>query len=89
MQVPEGKKNIRLQELQKLLSEQQKTLQEDMVSRTESVLFEKTGRQIGQVVGKSDYLHAVHVPGEENKVGLLENVLITGSNTNSLEGKIV
>ena len=89
MQVSEGKKNIRLQELQKLLSEQQKTLQEDMVGRTVSVLFEKTGRQIGQVVGKSDYLHAVHVPGEENKVGLLENVLITGSNTNSLEGKIV
>jgi len=89
MQVPEGKKNIRLQELQKLLSEQQKTLQEDMVGRTVSVLFEKTGRQIGQVVGKSDYLHAVHVPGEENKVGFLENVLITGSNTNSLEGKIV
>ena len=89
MQVPEGKKNIRLQELQKLLSEQQKTVQEDMVGRTVSVLFEKTGRQIGQVVGKSDYLHAVHVPGEENKVGLLENVLITRSNTNSLEGKIV
>ena len=89
MQVPEGIKNIRLQELQKLLSEQQKTVQEDMVGRTVSVLFEKTGRQIGQVVGKSDYLHAVHVPGEENKVGLLENVLITGSNTNSLEGKIV
>jgi tRNA-2-methylthio-N6-dimethylallyladenosine synthase len=88
MQVPEGKKNIRLQELQKLLSEQQKTVQEDMVGRTVSVLFEKTGRQIGQVVGKSDYLHAVHVPGEENRVGLLENVLITGSNTNSLEGKI-
>ena len=89
MQVPEGKKNIRLQELQKLLSEQQKTVQEDMVGRTVSVLFEKTGRQIGQVVGKSDYLHAVHAPGEENKVGLLENVLIIGSNTNSLEGKIV
>ena len=89
MQVPEGKKNIRLQELQKLLSAQQKTVQEDMVGRTVSVLFEKTGRQIGQVVGKSDYLHAVHVLGEENKVGLLENVLITGSNTNSLEGKII
>ena len=89
MQVPEGKKNIRLQELQKLLSEQQKTVQEDMVGRTVSVLFEKTGRQIGQVVGKSDYLHAVHVPGDQNKVGLLESVLITGSNTNSLQGKIV
>jgi tRNA-2-methylthio-N6-dimethylallyladenosine synthase len=89
MQVPEDKKNIRLQELQKLLSEQQKTVQEDMIGRTVTVLFEKTGRQSGQVVGKSDYLHAVHVPGDQNKVGLLESVLITGSNTNSLQGKIV
>jgi tRNA-2-methylthio-N6-dimethylallyladenosine synthase len=89
MQVPENKKNIRLQELQKLLSEQQKTVQEDMIGRTVTVLFEKTGRQSGQVVGKSDYLHAVHVPGDQNKVGLLESVLITGSNTNSLQGKIV
>jgi len=89
MHVPEDKKNIRLQELQKLLSEQQKTVQEDMIGRTVTVLFEKTGRQSGQVVGKSDYLHAVHVPGDQNKVGLLESVLITGSNTNSLQGKIV
>ena len=89
MQVPEDKKNIRLQKLQKLLSEQQKTVQEDMIGRTVTVLFEKTGRQSGQVVGKSDYLHAVHVPGDQNKVGLLESVLITGSNTNSLQGKIV
>jgi tRNA-2-methylthio-N6-dimethylallyladenosine synthase len=89
MQVPEDKKNIRLQELQRLLSEQQKTVQEDMIGRTVTVLFEKTGRQSGQVVGKSDYLHAVHVPGDQNKVGLLESVLITGSNTNSLQGKIV
>ena len=89
MQVPEDQKNIRLQELQKLLSEQQKTVQEDMIGRTVTVLFEKTGRQSGQVVGKSDYLHAVHVPGDQNKVGLLESVLITGSNTNSLQGKIV
>jgi tRNA-2-methylthio-N6-dimethylallyladenosine synthase len=89
MQVPEDKKNIRLQEFQKLLSEQQKTVQEDMIGRTVTVLFEKTGRQSGQVVGKSDYLHAVHVPGDQNKVGLLESVLITGSNTNSLQGKII
>ena len=46
MQVPEGKKNTRLQELQKLLSEQQKTVQEDMVGRTVSVYLKKLGAKL-------------------------------------------
>ena len=49
-QVPEEIKNIRLQELQKLLGHQQKTVQQDMVGRTVRVLFEKTGRQSGQEI---------------------------------------
>ena len=88
-QVTEDVKNTRLQELQKLLVEQQKTVQQDMVGRTVRVLFEKHGRQIDQVVGKSDYLHAVHASGDDDKIGCVENVLITKSNTNSLEGKII
>ena len=88
-QVTEDVKNTRLQELQKLLVEQQKTVQQDMVGRTVSVLFEKHGRQIDQVVGKSDYLHAVHASGDDDKIGCVENVLITKSNTNSLQGKII
>ena len=40
--------------------------------REVSVLFEKPGRLPGQMIGKSDYLHAVHVrtdarPGEIEK----------------------
>ena len=88
-QVPEEIKNIRLQKLQKLLAQQQTTAQQDMVGRTVRVLFEKTGRQSGQVVGKSDYLHAVHVLGDQRKVGRVEDVLIIKSNTNSLEGKLI
>ena len=88
-QVTENVKNTRLQELQKLLVEQQKKVQQDMVGRTVRVLFEKNGRQIDQVVGKSDYLHAVHASGDDDKIGCVENVLITKSNTNSLQGKII
>ena len=88
-QVTENVKNTRLQELQKLLVEQQKTVQQDMVGRTVRVLFEKNGRQIDQVVGKSDYLHAVHASVDDDKIGCVENVLITKSNTNSLQGKII
>ena len=77
-QVTEDVKNTRLQELQKL-SRQQKKVQQDMVGRTVRVLFEKNGRQIDQVVGKSDYLHAVHASGGDDKIGCVENVLITKS----------
>ena len=88
-QVAEDVKNRRLQELQKLLVDQQKKVQQDMVGQTVRVLFEKNGRQIDQVVGKSDYLHAVHASGDDDKIGRVENVLITKSNTNSLQGKII
>ena len=88
-QVAEDVKNRRLQELQKLLVDQQKKVQQDMVGQTVRVLFEKNGRQIDQVVGKSDHLHAVHASGDDDKIGRVENVLITKSNTNSLQGKII
>ena len=32
-----------------------------MVGREVSVMFERKGRLEGQMVGKSEYLHAVHV----------------------------
>jgi tRNA-2-methylthio-N6-dimethylallyladenosine synthase len=53
-----------LQRLQALLtSQQQRAAQDAMVGREVSVLFEKAGRMPGQMVGKSEYLHAVHVQG--------------------------
>jgi hypothetical protein len=35
-----------------------------MVGREVGVLFEKPGRMPGQMTGKSDHLHAVHVMGD-------------------------
>ena len=60
-QVEEGAKAERLARLQTLLSTQQRAVQDAMVGRNVSVLFEKPGRMAGQSVGKSEYLHAVHV----------------------------
>ena len=48
------------------------------------VLYEKPGRQAGQMIGKSDHLHAVHVTHPEGQVGQLLRVRITGSASNSL-----
>ncbi|PZO64280.1 MAG: tRNA (N6-isopentenyl adenosine(37)-C2)-methylthiotransferase MiaB [Paracoccus denitrificans] len=87
--VPEAVSDARLQELQALLTRQQKAAQESMVGREVGVLFEKTGRQAGQIIGKSDYLHSVFVNAPDHLVGELHRVRIKSSAANSLEGELV
>jgi tRNA-2-methylthio-N6-dimethylallyladenosine synthase len=79
----------RLQELQALITAQQREAQKAMVGREVQVLYEKPGRQDGQMVGKSDHLHAVHVDHTEGKIGQLVRVRIAASMTNSLAGTLV
>ncbi|MDI3338322.1 tRNA (N6-isopentenyl adenosine(37)-C2)-methylthiotransferase MiaB [Defluviimonas aestuarii] len=79
--------DARLQALQALITEQQRAAQKAMIGREVSVLFEKPGRLPGQMVGKSDYLHAVHVQTDA-KPGQIAKVRITKSAPNSLAGDI-
>jgi tRNA-2-methylthio-N6-dimethylallyladenosine synthase len=76
--------DARLQALQSLVTVQQRAAQQAMVGRHVGVLYEKAGRLPGQMVGKSDHLHAVHVTDPVGKVGDLVQVLVTGASTNSL-----
>jgi tRNA-2-methylthio-N6-dimethylallyladenosine synthase len=76
--------DVRLQELQALVTAQQRAAQDAMVGRTVGVLYEKAGRLPGQMVGKSDHLHAVHVADLTGKVGDLVQVRVTSASTNSL-----
>jgi tRNA-2-methylthio-N6-dimethylallyladenosine synthase len=78
--------DARLHELQALVTAQQRAAQEAMVGREVSVLFEKAGRMPGQMTGKSDYLHAVHVSAGGVAPGDLARVRITQSGPNSLAG---
>jgi tRNA-2-methylthio-N6-dimethylallyladenosine synthase len=78
--------DARLQELQALITRQQRAAQEDMVGREVGVLFEKPGRLPGQWIGKSDYLHAVHATGDGLAPGVLARVRITAAAPNSLAG---
>jgi tRNA-2-methylthio-N6-dimethylallyladenosine synthase len=84
-----GLADARLQELQALITAQQRAAQEAMVGREVSVLFEKPGRLPGQMGGKSDYLHAVHVQAPEARAGQIARVKITASAPNSLAGTLV
>ncbi len=81
-------KDERLQRLQAVLGRQQRAAQESMVDRTVSVLFERPGRLPGQVVGKSEYLHAVHVADGRAAVGEILPVRINASGSNSLSGEV-
>jgi tRNA-2-methylthio-N6-dimethylallyladenosine synthase len=87
-QLPEDVKDDRLHRLQALIDRQQKAAQEAMVGREVGVLFEKPGRMPGQMTGKSDHLHAVHVTGDVAP-GDLRRVRITASTSNSLAGELV
>ena len=79
----------RLQRLQALLTRQQREIQESMVGREVGVLFEKPGRLPGQMLGKSDYLHAVHVADCNKEIGDLARVRIVSSSVNSLAGELI
>jgi tRNA-2-methylthio-N6-dimethylallyladenosine synthase len=78
----------RLQRLQALIAEQQRTVQEAMIGRDLTVLIEKPGRMPGQMTGKSEYLHAVHLDAAGCRVGDLLRVRVTGSERNSLSARI-
>ncbi len=83
--------DTRLQELQRLITAQQHAAQDAMVGREVGVLFEKPGRLAGQLAGKSDHLHAVHVDGAEGRarVGDIARVRIVAAGPNSLGGVLV
>ena len=81
--------NERLQELQTLLTSQQHAVQASMVGREVSVLFEKKGRSDGQLIGKSEYMHAVHAVAPEHVLGQIIPVRITKNMTNSLTAEII
>jgi len=87
--LPEAVLDERLHRLQALIAEQQRAAQQAMVGRELGVLFEKPGRLKGQMVGKSEYLHAVHVADCDAAPGTLRRVRITGSAANSLAGILV
>ncbi|SMX44316.1 tRNA (N6-isopentenyl adenosine(37)-C2)-methylthiotransferase MiaB [Octadecabacter ascidiaceicola] len=88
-QVEEDVKLERLHRLQALLSEQQYDIQKSMIGRTVKVLFEKHGRETGQMIGKSEYLHAVFAETSDVSIGDIRDVRIVKSERNSLGGEIV
>ncbi|GIX12431.1 MAG: tRNA-2-methylthio-N(6)-dimethylallyladenosine synthase [Paracoccaceae bacterium] len=78
----------RLARLQALLADQQRSFLQSMVGRTMPVLFEKAGREAGQVVGRSPWLHPVVVAGPGALIGAIRPVAVTAAQPHSLAGRL-
>jgi tRNA-2-methylthio-N6-dimethylallyladenosine synthase len=87
-QLPEELKAARLSQLQHLLDHQQTSFNTGFVGKVLSVLFEKPGRRMGQLVGRSPYLQAVHAEAAPELLGRIMPVEIAAAGPNSLSGVI-
>ncbi|HEY1504932.1 MAG TPA: MiaB/RimO family radical SAM methylthiotransferase, partial [Stellaceae bacterium] len=86
-QIPESVKSERLQILQEHIEERQQHFNESCAGRVLPVLFEKPGRHVGQLVGRSPYLQWVHAQAPARCLGAVLPVRITGGGPNSLAGE--
>ncbi len=78
--------DARLQELQALLEKQLIDFNRATLGKTVPVLFERPGRDAGQLVGKSPYLQAVHVDAPAHFIGQVADVEITALGHYTLGG---
>jgi len=88
-QISEKVKSERLQALQALLLEQQDQFNNAQVGKTLDVLFEKPGRETGQIVGRSPWLHPVHAKADASLIGRVAKVRVEARTANSLRGALV
>ena len=78
----------RLARLQALLDEQQRRFNAALVGHTIDVLFERRGRNAGQLAGRSPWMQAVHAEAPGEALGRLVRVEITAGHANSLSGRL-
>ena len=85
-QIPEDVKAARLDALQKLLLRQQYAFDDSMIGRVQPVLFEKSARDPGQLMGRTPYQQPVHVMADATLIGTVADVRVERRTANSLHG---
>jgi tRNA-2-methylthio-N6-dimethylallyladenosine synthase len=87
-QAPDEVKDERLRRLQGLIEDQQTAFNAAQTGRILPVLFEKVGRNAGQLIGRSPYLQSVHVTAPDRLLGQIVPVRIDSAARNSLAGAL-
>jgi len=88
-QVDEATKARRLTALQDLIEDQRQTFNRASVGQRLEVLFEKSGRREGQVIGRSPTMQSVFAEGPQSLIGELMQVEMVAVEPRSLHGRIV
>ena len=87
-QLPEATKDERLQRLQHEIDRQLDLFNARFIGTVTDVLFEKSAKRPGQIVGKSPYLQSVHVMGPTSMIGDIGAVSITKVGSFTLDGTL-
>jgi tRNA-2-methylthio-N6-dimethylallyladenosine synthase len=87
-QVGEVVKRERLERLQAVLDDGHGQFNGASVGKTMPVLFEKAGRNAGQLVGRTPYLQLVQAEAGPEFIGEIVDVEIQTAGANSLSGVI-
>jgi len=88
-QVPEAVKAERLARLQALLNANTLDFNLRAVGKVYPVLFDRTGKSPGHLVGRSPFMQAVTVEAEDHLLHTLQNVRILKAGPNNLHGELV
>ncbi len=88
-QIAEKVKSERLDILQRLLLAQQDAANNAAIGKRLEVLFEKSGRREGQIVGRTPHLQPVHVEAPVSLIGNIRPVHIEALTANSLKGRLI
>ncbi len=86
-QVPEAVKADRLARLQARLAEDQAAFNAACVGRETEILVEKTGREPGQVAGRTPWLQPAHLSAAPETIGEIVRVRIEAAQRNSLSAR--
>jgi tRNA-2-methylthio-N6-dimethylallyladenosine synthase len=78
----------RLVRLQKLIDSQQSAFNSAAIGTTVDVLFERTGRNAGQIVGRTAYLQPAHVLASSEIIGQVLPVRVDSLERYSLLGEL-
>jgi tRNA-2-methylthio-N6-dimethylallyladenosine synthase len=88
-QISAEKMDVRLQELQALLGDQQFAFNRDSIGKSCGILLERKGRLPGQLIGKSPWLQSVHVNVPGLELGDIVSVMINNAGYSSVTGDVI
>jgi tRNA-2-methylthio-N6-dimethylallyladenosine synthase len=87
-QVAEAVKIQRLERLQAVIGRHQSQFNTTCVGKVLPVLFDRSGRRAGQLIGRSPYLQSVHAQLDFSLLGKILPVEIASAGPNSLAGVV-